>query len=189
MAKMKQIVYKTSKERLMVGIQRATSFSEAGGVWQEFHESGTAATLTALSQHSCCEDIDPNMGIGFMYDFVDQHNFHMILGDFLQPGTPIPEGLVAKSVAKGVTAHVQIEGNDIADILSSAYFLITEAVAETGGQINQENFYWCEVYTLARYCEPLKRGESVIIDYIVPVMAMPQQPQLPHNIESTSAFA
>ena len=59
--------------------------------------------------------------------------------------------------------------SNVPDILESAYFLITEAVEKTGRAIDQGNFYWCEIYTRARYSGPLSRGEKVIIDYIVPV--------------------
>ena len=55
------------------------------------------------------------------------------------------------------------------DIIPSAYLLITEAIEKTGRQIDFEHFYWCDVYTCERYCEPMRRGEKVILDYILPV--------------------
>ncbi|OPX43937.1 transposon Tn10 TetD protein [Ruminiclostridium hungatei] len=171
MAEMKRIIYKKADERLMVGMHRETSFSEAGGVWRDFFQSGVIEKLNLLSNVKCCGDIDENDGIGFMHNFVDNQNFHIIIGDFVQPGTEIPEGLFARHVPQGLTAQVQIEGNNVADILASAYLLITEAVEKTGGEIDYENFYWCEVYTHERFSEPLNRGEKVTIDYVMPVKA------------------
>jgi len=65
---------------------------------------------------------------------------------------------------------VQIEGENVGDIVASAYLLITEAIEKTGRQVDFDNFYWCEVYTVERFCEPLKRGGKVAIDYIMPVL-------------------
>lgn len=169
MAEMKKIIYKEADERLIVGLHRITSFSEAGGVWQDFFKSDTVSKINTLSDFKHCDDIDENDGIGFMYDFEGTDNFNIIIGDFVKIGTEIPDGLFAKNIAKGLTAQVQIEGNNIADILNSAYLLITEAIEKTDRQIDYDNFYWCEVYTHDRYCEPLNRGEKVIIDYIMPV--------------------
>lgn len=171
MAEMKKIIYKETDERLMVGMYRETSFSKAGNVWQDFFQSDVIEKLNMLSDVKSCYDIDANDGIGLMYNFIDNQNFNIIIGDFVQTGTEIPEGLFAKHIPKGLTAQVQIEGNNIADILDSAYLLITEAVEKTGEEIDYENFYWCEVYTHERYSEPLNRGEKVIIDYIMPVKA------------------
>jgi AraC family transcriptional regulator len=169
MAEMKKIIYKKADERLMVGMHRETSFSDAGNAWRDFFQSDAIEKLNMLSDAKCCDDIDANDGIGLMYNFIDNQNFHIIIGDFVQIGTQIPEGLFVKHIPKGLAAHVQIEGNNVADILDSAYLLITEAVEKTGGEIDYENFYWCEVYTHERYCEPLNRGEKVTIDYIMPV--------------------
>ena len=171
MADMKKIIYKETKERLMVGLGSETSFFEAGNVWKEFFEGDTIEKLGPLSDSTCCEDIDSNVGIGMMYNFKDMNNFEFIIGDFMNAGTEIPEGLTAKYVPAGFTAHIQIEGSNVAEILESAYLLITEAIEKTGKQIDHEHFYWCEVYTNERYCEPLNRGEKVIIDYILPVIA------------------
>ncbi len=170
MADMKKIIYKETKERLMVGQGQETSFFEAGNVWKEFFEGEAIEKLGSLSDSTCCEDIDPNAGIGMMYNFKDMNNFEFIIGDFINVNTEIPKGLTVKHVPAGLTAHIQIEGSNVAEILDSAYLLITEGIEKTGKQIDQEHFYWCEVYTNERYCEPLNRGEKVIIDYILPVI-------------------
>ena len=169
MAEMKKIVYKQADERLMVGMFREASFQNGGQAWQAFFQGDYLDKLNKLSDVKCCDDLDENDGIGLMYDFSDKLNFKVIIGDFVQVSTNIPEGLAAKTIPKGLVAHVQIEGNNIADILDSAYLLITEAIEKTGKTIDFENFYWGEVYTHERFSEPLRRGERVIIDYIMPV--------------------
>lgn len=169
MAEMKQILYISVEERLIVGMHQKTSFSEGGKTWQDFFQSDTIEKLNLLSDVKCCDDIDENAGIGLMYNFTDNENFDIIIGDFVRNGAVLPEGLASKYIPKGLTAQIQIEGNNTKDILDSAYLLITEAIEKTGGKIDYENFYWCEVYTNERYCEPFSKGEKVIIDYIVPV--------------------
>ena len=169
MAEMKKIIYKEVEERLMVGMYRETSFFKAGGVWKDFFKSNATEKLDMLSDVKCCDDIDSNAGIGMMYNFKDMNNFEFIIGDFVRIGTPIPDGLFAKLVPAGLTAHIQIEGANVAEILDSAYLLITEAIEKTDKKIDHDNFYWCEVYTNERYCEPLSRGEKVIIDYVLPI--------------------
>lgn len=169
MAEMKRIVYKEAEERLMLGMHRETSFSDGGKAWQAFFAGGAIEKLNALADCKCCDDIDANDGMGLMYQFSDMNHFHIIIGDFVQVGTDVPEGLFAKYIPKGLTAHVWIEGRNMADILQSAYLLITEAVEKTGREIDHDLFYWCEVYTQERYSEPLSRGEKVTVDYIVPI--------------------
>lgn len=169
MAEMKKITYKNVEERLMVGMKQDTSFYEGATVWQEFFQSDSFEKLNTLSEVKQCDDIDENDGIGMMYDFVDDLHFTLLIGDFVKVGTKLPEELYTKYIPGGLTAQVQIEGSNVAEILDSAYLLITEAIEKTGEKIDFDQFYWCEVYTQERYCEPLRRGEKVIIDYIVPI--------------------
>ena len=172
MAEMKKITYRQAEERWMVGVYHDTSFAEAGGAWQQFFQSDVNEKLDAMVEAKSCEDIDSNVGIGMMFDFKDMNHFALILGDFVKVGTAIPDGLCEKHIPGGLTAHVQIEGGNVAEILESAYLLITEAIEKTGKRIDLAHFYWCEVYTQERFCEPLSRGEKVTIDYIVPVLSI-----------------
>ena len=170
MAEVKKIVYRETHDRLMVGAHWDTSFMEAGAAWQAFFADGTVEEMNRLSGAKDCDDIDSNAGIGMMYHFQDTNRFELIIGDFVRTGTKIPNGLYNRSVPGGLVAYVQIEGGSIPEILESAYFLITEAVEKTDHVIDLEHFFWCEVYTLERYCEPLERGERIIIDYLLPVL-------------------
>lgn len=169
MAELKEIVYKEFKERLMVGMHYKTSFFEAGDMWQAYFKSNKIHYLKQLSQFSCCEDIEENDGIGMMYNFKDTNSFELIIGDFIKVNTQIPRGLYTKYIPKGMAAHIQIEGNNIAEIIDSAFLLITQAIAKCNKEIDYNNFYWCEIYTKQRYSIPLSRGERVAVDYILPV--------------------
>ena len=84
-----------------------TSFFEAGNVWQDFFKSNVIEKLDMLSDVKCCADIDSNAGIGMMYNFKNMSNFEFIIGDFVQVGTEIPDGLLAKYIPDGLTAHIQ----------------------------------------------------------------------------------
>lgn len=170
MAQLKKIVYREAGERLMVGVHHETSFFEAGQAWQTFYQGDALEKLDTLSNVKCCDDIDSNVGIGMMYHFRDMNHFELIIGDFVQLGADIPNGLQAKRISAGLLAHIQIEGSNVGEILESAYLLITEAIEKTGRRIDQANFYWCEIYTNERYCEPANRGEKVTIDYLIPVL-------------------
>ena len=168
MAEMKKIVYKETPERLMVGYNYETSFHTVGEIWQKKRSPYEKLRILGESCFSC-DDIDPCDSIGLMYNFKGKDNFNFIIGDFVKMGTELPEELSSKHIPKGITAHIQIEGQNTADIISSAYMLISEAIEKTNREIDYDNFYWCEVYTIERFVEPMKRGEKIIIDYIMPV--------------------
>jgi len=171
MAEMKKITYKETPERLMVGYHYETSFYKAGEAWQRHFNSDAYEKLRTLDEACfCSDDIDQCDSIGLMYNFEGRDNFNFIIGDFVKPGTDLPAGFAAKHVPKGLTAHVQIEGNNIPDIIASAYMLVTEAIEKTGKQVDLNNFYWCEIYTHERFVEPQKRGCKIAIDYIMPVI-------------------
>ena len=169
MAELKKIVYKEFEERLMVGVHNNTSFFEAGNAWKSYFESDKIYYLKSLSEFTYCEDIDENDGIGMMFNFQDTNTFELILGDFMRVNTPVPHDLYQKHIPSGTVACIQIEGNNIAEIVDSAFLLITEAIEKTDQEIDFEQFYWCEIYTKERYSLPLSRGEKVVIDYILPV--------------------
>ena len=170
MAEMKKITYKETPERLFVGYQYETDSSKEGEVWQVHFNSDAYEKLRTLSESDfCCDDIDPCDSIALLHNFKGKDNYSLIIGDYVKPGTVLPEGFSAKYLPKGEAAYIQIEGNNLHDVLNSGVLLINEAIEKTGRQIDYEHFYWCMVYTLERYCEPLKRGEKIILDYVVPV--------------------
>jgi len=171
MAEMKKITYKEIPERMMVGYHYKTDFYKAGEVWQKYFQSDAYEKLRSIDEACfCCDDIDPCDSIALMYDFEGKDSFNFIIGDYVKSGTELPEGFIAKNIPAGLTAHIQIEGNGIPDIIASAYILITEAIEKTDKKIDFDNFYWCEVYTIERFTKPQKKGEKVIIDYIMPVI-------------------
>ena len=169
MADVKKIIYKEAEERLFVGLHRKIPFEAADKLWQEFFEGGASEKLTTLPPDAMrFGDIDANDGIAFMYN-LGIVNAAYIIGDFVKTDVEIPKGLFVKKIPKGLTAHIQIEGNSISDILDSAYLLIIEAVRKTGKEFDVNNLYCCEIRTKKRYSEPLSRGEKVIIDFIISV--------------------
>ena len=126
MAELKKIVYKEFEERLMVGVHNNTSFFEAGNAWKSYFESDKIDYLKSLSEFTYCEDIDENDGIGMMFNFQDTNTFELILGDFMRVNTPVPHDLYQKHIPSGTVACIQIEGNNIAEIVDSAFLLISD---------------------------------------------------------------
>lgn len=169
MAEMKKIVYKQTPARLMAGLHSQTTFHKMGEIWQKFFQSSIAEELQTYKDFSCCDDLEENDGIDLMFNFKDKDNFEVIIGDFFKTDAKLPKNFFTKPIPEGLTAHIQIEGNNVADIVASAYLLITQAIEQTDKQIDYENFYWCEVYTKKRFSEPQKFGGKVTIDYILPI--------------------
>lgn len=171
MAEVKKIYYDDVHERLIVGMKRDTTSEMCGALWQEFFISKEFQLVCDLPDEvRDCDDIDDSEGIGFSYDYTDADHFSVIIGDYVKVGTKIPEGLFAKAVPAGCVAHIQIEGNNLEEIIPVAYFLATEAIEKTGRKIDFEHFFWSDIYTSVRYCEPMRRGEKVIMDYMVPIV-------------------
>ena len=107
MPEMKGITYKEVEERLMIGMQKKTDFTEAGKRWQEFFGSKDFEIVRNLSDEvRDCEEIDANEGIGCMFDFTDSMHFTLLLGEFVKAGVDLPEGIASKRFPKGLTAPV-----------------------------------------------------------------------------------
>lgn len=169
MAEVKKIVYKETGTRKFIGHNRPdASFYNSGEIWKEAWGNGTYEKLAGIEEF-CVEDIEPNSGVGLMCGFKDKENFELYIGGLFKEDTPLPEGLSEKHINKGTVAQIQIEGQNVSEIIESAYLLITEAIEKTGREIDFSNFYWSEVYTQERYVKPLNEGNKVIIDYLIPV--------------------
>lgn len=170
MAEMKRIEYAQAGARKVVGQMKVTSFQSAGkDCWGAAFESGLFDRLAELDPW-LCRDIDDYQGLGHMSRFTDNDHFQYVVGKFVQPDAPIPEGLYAEDVPTGTVAKIWIEADTLPEIIESAYLLCTEAIEKTGYRMDHEHFYWCDVYTWERYCAPAEKGQKVTLDYIVPVV-------------------
>jgi AraC family transcriptional regulator len=168
MAELIRIDYADFGPRRLVGKEWRTSFEEAGSRWGEYFGSGWSGRVEGLSDRFC-RDIDDYVALGHMSRFSeDGKEFSYLIGKYVLEGSPVPEGLDAIDVPAGTVALARLRGT-LVDIIEHAYFLVTEAIERNGRRVAREGFYWCDVYTYARYCEPVERGEKVVtLDYFMP---------------------
>lgn len=172
MADLVRIEYGKQSARKLVGVRRRVSFSEAGAFWKDYFTSGTSEKIDSLNEN-VCTDIDDYVALGYMYNFDETGNiFDYIIGKYVSLDTPVPESLISMEIPEGMISKSRIQG-EFNDILNNAYFLITEGIKKNGYAVDYSNFYWCDVYTYERYCEPINRGEKVLIlDYFMPVKTL-----------------
>lgn len=170
MAELKKIEYVEYGPRKVVGMMKRTTFQKAGEeCWGAAFGQGVFDRLAALDEW-VCKDLDPYIGLGHMSKFAGQDEFQYVIGKFVEREAPVPDGMYDEPVPAGTVAKMWIEGDTLNDIIDCAYLLATEAIAKTGYKIDHEQFYWCDIYTYARYCTPLEKGEKIMLDYIMPVI-------------------
>jgi AraC family transcriptional regulator len=154
---------------ILVGMMKRTTFQRAGEeCWGAAFQQGVFDKLAPLEDW-VCTDVDPYIGLGHMSRFTGQDEFQYVIGRFVEPAAPVPDGMYAEDIPAGTVAKMWIEGDTLNDIIDCAYLLGTEAIAKTGYKIDHEHFYWCDIYTYARYCTPLEKGDKIMLDYIMPV--------------------
>ena len=170
MAELRRIEYAEIGARKVVGQMKQTTFEKAGKeCWGTAFENGLFDRLADLEPW-VCRDIDPYQGLGHMSRFTDKDHFQYIIGKCLQPDAPVPDGLHAEDIPAGTVAKIQIEADTLEEIIGNAFLLCSEAVEKTGWRIDHAHFYWCDIYTHARYIEPLANGRKVTVDYLLPVL-------------------
>lgn len=170
MADLKRIEYVEYGPRKVVGMMNITSFQKAGEeCWSSAFNEGLFNRFTEI-ENWIFKDIGNYVGLGHMSKFIGKDSFQYIIGKLVQPDAPIPENMYFQNISAGTVAKVWIEADNLNDIIDSAYLLCSEAIEKTGYRIDHENFYWCDVYTYDRYCNPLEKGEKIILDYLVPVI-------------------
>lgn len=168
MAALERIEYEYYGERKLIGLQRRTDFSKAGLLWKEYFEIGISDSIKEYEAYEC-KDLDDYIGLGHMCNFDEAGTiFDYTIGKYVMIDTPNIKGMSEVNIPSGIIAKARIKGK-FHDIINNAYFLITEAIRKNGYMIDYDNFYWCDVYTFERYCEPADRGEEILIlDYFMP---------------------
>lgn len=169
MADLKRIEYVRYGARKLVGKDKRVTFYNAGEFWQECSSDGTFDELAKLEDY-WCSDVDDYVGIGHMSQFDDNNeSFRYVIGKLVHADAPVPDGMAVVDIPEGVVAKAWVEG-EFSEIINSAYFLVTEGIGKNGYAVDRERFYWCDMYTCARFSEPMGRGERLVaIDYFMPV--------------------
>jgi AraC family transcriptional regulator len=171
MAELVKIEYVEMEERLLIGISKRNYGVDAPGLWKIYFEGEFSERLSELSKYQSEDMTEDYIGLGYASDFKDDVNLgdEYIIGRYFKPGTPVPDKMVSKVIPKGFLAKAQVKGKSLDDIIYNAYILIREMAQKNGYHIDNENFYWTEIYTLERYCTPFDHGsEELILDWLIP---------------------
>lgn len=135
--------------------------------WGQCFEEGMYDKLLAMKEYIPTDILDDYVGYFREYDGADE-SFTYVVGMFMNPDTPVPEGYVGYDIPETLIAKAWIQGEEV-EIYNNAYFLITEAMQQNGYEVDWEQFYWCEVYTDARFGIPKSQGETCLtLDYYMP---------------------
>jgi effector-binding domain-containing protein len=107
--------------------------------------------------------------IGYMRDFDSQgESFTYLVGFFMKPETPAPDGYVYYEIPAGTIAQAWIEGEEY-EIYANSRALTVNAIKKNGYEVDWENFFQCEVYTDLRFGIPKNRGEKILVlDFYIP---------------------
>lgn len=77
--------------------------------------------------------------------------------------------MTGRMIKGGTIAKAQIAAKNLDDIINNGYILISGMVQKNGYTLVYDKFYWLEVYTVSRFCDPLESGaKQVILDWYMP---------------------
>jgi AraC family transcriptional regulator len=169
MAEIVKLEYADTGDVLLIGISNKDYGVTTDQLWKVFWDRGFDKKLYELREHHI--GMDDCIGVGYMTDFADDTGLGAtyIVGKYFKVGTPIPEGMTGRIIKGGTIAEAQIGAKNLDDIISNAYILISSMVQKNGYTLVYDNFYWLELYTVSRFCEPLESGaKQVVLDWHMP---------------------
>jgi AraC family transcriptional regulator len=171
MADLVKLQYVEMNERLLIGIAKSDTGLGGHELWDRYFKDGYSQQLCELEAYQSEDMTEDYVGLGYACDFKDENSLgnEYIVGRYFKPGTPVPEGMISRVIPKGIVAKAMIRGKNLEDIINSAYLLINDMVQKNGYQLDYEHFYWSEVYTCERYCNPADKGATeLILDWYMP---------------------
>ncbi|WP_195575141.1 AraC family transcriptional regulator [Paenibacillus sp. 1001270B_150601_E10] len=168
MSKLTKIEFANYGPYKIVGKEIRTAISpNIQTFWGQCFEEGMYDKLLAMKEHIPTDILDDYVGYFREYDNADE-TFKYVVGMFMNADAPVPEGCVGYDIPETLIAKAWIQGEEV-EIYNNAYFLITEALKQNGYEADWEQFYWCEVYTDARFGIPKSIGEKCLtLDYYMP---------------------
>lgn len=179
MADVVKIEYVEIEERMLIGISRkGKGVAEAPELWKMYFEEGYSERIGCLEEYQCDDMDEDYIGIGYATDFKELNRLgeDYVVGRYFRPGTPVPGDMTYRIMPKGTLAKAQVRGKSIEDIISNSYILINDMVQKNGYRLDYNNFYWSEVYTLERYCNPASNGtEELVLDWYMPCIKQTNQ--------------
>ncbi len=172
MADIVKIEYSEMDERMLIGISKAEAgVKTAPELWRVYFEGGFSEELGRLEEYQCDDMAEDYIGIGYAADFMDDKSLgsEYIIGRYFKYGTHVPENMVGRRIPKGTVVKAQIKGKNIDDIINHSYILINDMVQKNGYKLDYDNFYWSEVYTYERYCNPANNSaKELVLDWYMP---------------------
>ncbi|WP_033164040.1 AraC family transcriptional regulator [Clostridium sp. KNHs205] len=170
MAELVKIDYEKTEDLLLIGISnKEHGVSGNKELWDIFWSQHYDDKLTALMDYQV--GMEDCMGLGYSADFTSEEGLGdtYIVGKFFQLGTPVPEGMTGRIIKGRTIAKAQIGAANFEDILNNAYLLMSDMVLKNGYELDYEDFYWIEFYTVSRFCTPMETGsKQIICDWIMP---------------------
>lgn len=168
MSKLTKIEFVNYGPYKIVGKEIRTSISQnIQKFWRQCFEEGMYDKLIAMKEYIPTDILDDYVGYFRDYNETDE-SFTYVVGMFMNDGTPVPEGYVGYDIPESLIVKAWIQGEEV-EIYNNAYFLITEAIKQNGYDVDWNHFYWCEVYTDARFGIPKSKGERLLtLDYYMP---------------------
>ncbi len=171
MAELVKIEYAEMDERMLIGISKSTTGIGGHELWGVYFEGGYSKKLGELKDYQCDDMTEDYIGLGHASDFKDDKSLgnEYIVGGYFKLGTPVPENMISKIIPKGIFVKAQVKGKNLDDIIYNSYILISDMVQKNGYKLDYDNFYWSEVYTYERYCNPADNGaDELILDWYMP---------------------
>lgn len=171
MADLVKVEYVEMDERLVIGISKSITGVGGHELWGVYFKGGYSEILGKIAEYQCTDMEDEYIGIGYCADFKDESSLgnEYIIGGYYKIGTPIPENMISKVIPKGLIVKAQIMGKTLDDIINNAYILIKDMAQKNGYVLDNNNFYWSEIYTYERYCNPAENGSNeLILDWYMP---------------------
>lgn len=173
MAELVKIEYENTEEMLLIGISSKEYGVRGRELWDVYFGQHFDDKLTELKEYQI--GMDDCIGLGYTADFPSDKELGetYIVGKFFSPATPVPEGMIGRIIKGGTIVKAQIGAENFEDILNNAYLLISDMVPRNGYELNYDNFYWIEFYTVSRYCTAVENGaKQIICDWIMPCKSL-----------------
>lgn len=148
-------------------IRVAPMSNQIAHFWGECFQDGTFDTLFGMEEYlpeaiahdfaGCQRDFDPTT-----------NTFVYMVGLFLKPGAPVPEGFSEFDIPARTLAVSWIQGEEY-ELYANAHPLTVAAIKSNGYEVDWEHYFLCEVYTKERFETPKNNGERVyILDVYMP---------------------
>ncbi len=173
MAELVKIEYENTEDMLLIGVSSKEYGVKGRQLWDVYFGQHFDDRLTGLMEYQV--GMEDCMGLGYSADFPSDRELGetYMVGKLFKPGTPVPGGMSGRMIKGGTIVRAQIGAENFDEILNSAYLLISDMAHKNGYNLDYNQFYWIEFYTVSRFCIPMENKEKQIIcDWIMPCIKL-----------------